>query len=355
MIAAARRLPAEWEPQAGVMLTWPHPGTDWVDSLDSVIPVFARIGAAISHRELLLVTCASDAMRHRARAALVEAGADLSCCRFACAPSDDTWARDHGPIACVDAEEPVLNDFGFNGWGGKFDASLDDALSRRLAVNGVFGRARMVTRDLVLEGGAIETDGTGTLLATRCSVIDPLRNPGVDVASVESRLRAWLGLERFLWLDHGAISGDDTDSHIDTLARFTDATTLVYATAPAGDADAPALDAMAAELRALRTAGGARYRLLPLPFAGVHRGPDGRRLPATYANFLVINDAVLMPGYGVDADAEAAAVLATAFPGREILVIDCRPIIAQNGSLHCLTMQFPVGLQLNDATEDCPP
>jgi agmatine/peptidylarginine deiminase len=350
--AGIRRLPAEWEPQVGVMLTWPHPATDWADALDQVLPVFGRIGAAISHREDLLSVCASPAALTRARSVLAEAGADMARCRFAHAPSNDSWARDHGPIVTLEADGPVLNDFRFNAWGGKFEAELDDAISRRLAEAGVFGGARRVARELVLEGGAIETDGQGTLLATRRSVIDPERNPGLTAARIEALLSDWLGIERFLWLDHGAVSGDDTDSHIDTLVRFADPGTLLYVTAPPGDPDAPGLDAMRDDLRALRTAESAPYRLLPLPFAGVHHDSDSRRLPATYANFLVINGAVLMPGYGVAADVDAASVLGEAFPGREIVVIDCRPIIAQNGSLHCLTMQFPDAVRLNDGPWD---
>ena len=348
MSTSLPRLPAEWERQAGVMLTWPHPETDWADSLDRVLPVFARIGAAVSRHELLLSVCASPEVAAQARTALLAAGADPSRCRFARAASNDSWARDHGPIVTLGADGPVVNDFRFNAWGGKFEAALDDAIPRRLADAGVFGDAPRVARDLVLEGGAIETDGRGTLLATRRSVVDPARNPGRDIAEIEALLRDWLGIARFLWLEHGAVSGDDTDSHIDTLVRFADPGTLIYATAPPGDADAPGLDAMRDELQALRTADGAPYRLLALPFAGAHHDSDGRRLPATYANFLVVNDAVLMPGYGVDADTDAAAVLAAAFPGREIVTIDCRPIIAQNGSLHCLTMQFPDTVQLND-------
>jgi agmatine/peptidylarginine deiminase len=350
--ADIRRLPAEWEPQAGVMLTWPHPATDWADALDRVLPVFGRIGAAVSHREDLLSVCASSTALVRARAALAEAGADMARCRFARAPSNDSWARDHGPIVTLEADGPVLNDFRFNAWGGKFEAGLDDAIPRRLAEAGVFSGASRVARDLVLEGGALETDGQGTLLAPRRSVIDPERNPGLTAAGIETLLCDWLGIERFLWLDHGAVSGDDTDSHIDTLVRFADPGTLLYVTAPPGDPDAPGLDTMRDELHSLRTADGGPYRLLPLPFAGIHHGSDGRRLPATYANFLVVNGAVLMPAYGVGADTVAASVLGEAFPGREVVAIDCRPIITQNGSLHCLTMQFPAAVQLNDGPWD---
>lgn len=333
------------------MLTWPHPATDWADNLDRVRPVFAEIGAAISQREDLLSVVPSPGERRIVEQALERAGADIRRCHFATVPSDDTWARDHGPISTLGAGHVTLNDFRFNAWGGKFDARQDDAINARLHTGGVFADSVVVHRDLVLEGGAIETDGHGTLLATRRSVVDPARNPEMGVGDIERLLGDWLGIDRFLWLDHGALQGDDTDSHIDTLVRFADAETLVYVTAPPGDADYPELAAMEQQLRTFRTASGVPYRLLPLPFAGVHRAGDGRRLAASYANFLVINGAVLMPGYGVDNDAAAAAVLAEAYPGRDVVTIDCRAIIEQNGSLHCLTMQFPTGLALNDSLE----
>ena len=334
------------------MLTWPHDATDWVDNLDRVRPVFAAIGAAISHREDLLSVVPNADERRVVEQVLARAGADMRRCRFAIAPSDDTWARDHGPIGTLDDRQATLNDFRFNAWGGKFDAARDDAINARLQADGAFPGCVMTRRELVLEGGAIETDGCGTLLATRRSVIDPARNPDLSVDDIERLLGDWLGIERFLWLDHGALQGDDTDSHIDTLVRFADAGTLLYVTAPAGDVDHAGLEAMAAQLKTFRAVSGRPYRLLPLPFPGDHRADDGRRLPASYANFLVINDAVLMPGYGVDNDTVAAAVIADAFPGREVVTIDCRAIIEQNGSLHCLTMQLPSGVNLIDSLEN---
>lgn len=347
----AIRLPAEWEPQSGVMLTWPHAGTDWSAQLESVYPVFAQIGAAISHREPLLNVCQDDRHSARVRDLLRAAGADASALRFGMAPGNDVWARDHGPLGVLDEQGPVLHDFVFNGWGGKYASAADDAITRRIAARKVFGETRLRSHELVLEGGAIETDGTGTLLATRSSVIDENRNPGLDQQAIERSLGTLLGIDRFLWLDHGNISGDDTDGHVDTLARFCTPDTIVHATAPDGDADHPALAAMAAQLKDFRTADGTPYRLLPLPFPGVHVDPTGRRLPATYANFLVINGAVLLPVYGVAADREAEQVLRQAFPQRDIVPIDCRTIIRQNGSLHCLTMQFPAGITLDNGQE----
>ena len=342
------RLPAEWEPQAGVMLTWPHADTDWAPDLQRVLPVFAEIGTHISARERLLSVCRSISHADTVRRALLDRGARSAHLCFAIADSNDTWARDHGPLTTVCGDRAILNDFGFNGWGGKFDAALDSQINAKLHALGAFGAVERRAADLVLEGGAIETDGEGTLLATRHSIVSASRNPGLTQHEIERRLTELLGLERLQWLEHGAISGDDTDGHIDTLARFADRETILHTTAPTGDADHEALCAMIDELRALRTPTGKPYRLQALPFPGVHRDPDGRRLPATYANFLLINEAVLLPTYGVAQDAEARDVLRSAFPRRAIIGIDCREIIRQNGSLHCLTMQFPAQVGLND-------
>ena len=238
----------------------------------------------------------------------------------------------------------VLLDYTFTGWGGKFPAARDDALTRTLGEAGVFA-APIETRKLVLEGGAIETDGLGTLLTSEACLLNRNRNPQLDRAAIESQLRADLGAERILWLRHGHLEGDDTDSHIDTLARFCDARTIAYVRCDdRSDPHYPALAAMQEEIQALRQADGTPYRLIALPWPRPCFDPDdGHRLPATYANFLIINGAVLMPTYADAADAMALAALAEAFPDRDIIPIDCRSVIRQHGSLHCLTMQLPQG------------
>lgn len=346
-----RRLPAEWEPQSGVMLTWPHRATDWAERLEAVYPAFLEIGKAIADHEYLVSVCESPQHVAHVRAGLLQAGAREERLLFSIAPSNDSWARDHGPLTTIERDQAVLNHFVFNGWGSKFEASLDAAIAAQLHDRGAFADAPMHSHHFVLEGGAIETDGQGTLLATRSSVISESRNPGRDPDEIERLLTDWLGFDRYLWLDHGDISGDDTDGHIDTLARFADPDTILYVTAPPGDRDHDGLDAMARQLGTFRTRAGHPYRLLPLPFPGVLRDSDGRRLPATYANFLAINGAVLLPVYGVPTDAEAIAVIRSAFAGRQVIPIDCREIIKQNGSLHCLTMQFPAQLELRDTME----
>lgn len=265
------------------------------------------------------------------------------------ARSDDTWARDHGPLTVIVGNQTRVIDFRFNGWGGKYPATQDDRITAQLARTGVFGDSACEHSDLVLEGGAVETDGQGTLLATRHSVVTDSRNPGLNQTRLERQLRKALGLKRFLWLNNGALTGDDTDGHIDTLARFCDPHTILYVTCASEDPDFPVLDRMHRELDQFRRRDGASYRLIPLPPPGVHRDSAGRRLPASYANFLIINDAVLAPVYGTTHDDEATSILAACFPNRQIIPIDCRPLIRQNGSLHCLTMHYPQPLQFTHA------
>lgn len=336
------------------MITWPHEGSDWGSHLESVYTLVAEISAAIARRETLFSVCRSTQHAGLIRRLLAEAGAPMDRALFCNANSNDSWARDHGPLTTLRGDVAVLNNFIFDGWGGRFESALDSAVTQQLYHQQAFGDATIRARDLVLEGGAIETDGRGTLLATRSSVLCEKRNPGRSCPTIERCLDDWLGLERTLWLDHGRLDGDDTDGHIDTLARFADPETILYASAPPGDADHAELAAMAQQLRTFRTVDGHPYRLLPLPFPGIHRDAAGRRLPASYANFLLINRAVLLPIYGVHQDREAAALLKMAFPSREIVTLDCRPLIQQNGSLHCLTMHLPLQLGLHGGLQVSP-
>ena len=203
----------------------------------------------------------------------------------------------------------------------------------------------MVTQGLILEGGSVESDGKGTLLTTRECLLSPNRNPHLDQAAIEQELARCLGADHFLWLAHGYLAGDDTDSHIDTLARLAPDDTILYVHCDdPEDEHFPALAAMEKELAAFRTKGGKPYRRLPLPWPKARFDGEGNRLPATYANFLIINHAVLVPTYRDPKDSEALAVVAEAFPGREVIGIDCLPLIFQHGSLHCITMQLPEGV-----------
>ena len=346
------RLPAEWEPQRAVMLTWPHAGTDWALRLGEVEDLYRRLVRLISARQTVLIVCPDPVAHQRIgrmlRAELRSAGLPVDRLRLCIAPSDDTWARDHGPIAMVgDDGRAGLMDFRFNGWGSKYPARRDDAITATLHRAGCFGAAPLHRSALVLEGGAIDSDGAGSLLAVRRTLVDPARNPGWSEAAIAEELRQRLGIERVLWLEHGHITGDDTDGHIDTLARFCDDRTICYAASddPA-DPDHAELAAMAAELRGLRRRDGHPYRLVPLPQPRPILDEAGNRLPAGYANFLIINGAVLVPVYADPADAVALTRLAGLFPYHSIEPLDCRPLIRQGGSLHCITMQLPAALPL---------
>lgn len=336
------RFPAEWEPQAGILMAWPHAGTDWAERLPSTAACFAALCAAITRFELLLLLVPDESVEADARAALTAAGCDFGRLRLVRLPYDDTWLRDSGPITLREGGGFRLLDFHFTAWGGKFEAGLDDRIVSELAARGHFGAARHQRIEFALEGGGIETDGAGTLLSTWHCLHE--RHPDKSRAEIEAVLKDALHQHRVLWLEHGYLEGDDTDAHIDTLARFASKERIVYqGCQDPADSHYGELQAMAAELRALRRTDGLPYELLELPWPQpVLDG--GRRLAASYANFLIVNGAVLMPVYGDAADAEALAVMARAFPGREIVGIPCRDLIWQNGSLHCCTMQLPEGL-----------
>jgi agmatine/peptidylarginine deiminase len=336
------RFPAEWEPQSAILVAWPHAGTDWAERLADVEDTYIALVAAITRFERVVICVADDDVQAYARARLASARIDMARVTFIEAEYDDTWLRDSGPITLLHGGGFRLLDFRFTGWGGKFAASRDDQLIEALQVRELFLNSVSQPIDFAMEGGAIETDGQGSLLTTwRCL---HERHPGHSREDLTAKLASWLEQDRVLWLDHGYLEGDDTDAHIDTLARFAAPDAIVFqACDDAGDSHYAELRAMADEIAALRTVDGRPYRLFPLPWPEpVIDG--GRRLAASYANFLVINGAVLMPAYGDEADSAAAAVLEKAFPDREIVPVPCRALIWQNGSLHCLTMQLPEGL-----------
>ena len=338
---AASRFPAEWEPQSGVILAWPHAGTDWAPRLAEVEQAYVGLVSAVARFEPVLL-CVADAQVEARAQALLAGHAAEGRVRSARLPYDDTWLRDSGPISLREDGHYRLLDFHFTAWGGKFEAGRDDRIVENLQEQGLFAHAIRERVEFALEGGAIETDGAGTLLSTWQCLHE--RHPDKSREEIEGVLRDSLRQQRVLWLEHGYLEGDDTDAHIDTLARFAAPDAIVYqGCQDPDDRHYVELQAMAAELRALRTASGAPYRLFELPWAQPILD-EGRRLAASYANFLIVDGAVLMPAYGDAADAEAARVMARAFPGREIVPVNCRPLIWQNGSLHCLTMQLPEGV-----------
>lgn len=337
-------LPAEWAEQSGVQLTWPHAGTDWCDMLDEAIACFTEIARAVAERELVLIVTPEP---ETVRTTLETAGVRLQNVRFCQCPTDDTWARDHGGITLLGENPPKILDFRFNGWGGKFPAENDNRITRSLFRAGLLHGEREDRDDFILEGGSIECDGKGNLLTTsRCLHTAPGRNEQYSLEEIENYLKGALHVRRILWLNHGGIAGDDTDGHIDTLARFAPDDTIIYVhCVNPQNPNYEELRQMEQELQQLRTETGTPYRLIPLPSPEIIRDTDGRILPATYANFLIINKAVLYPTYGQsDYDRMARNALAKAFPEYELIGIDCRALIRQNGSLHCVTMQYPKGI-----------
>ena len=336
------RFPAEWEPQSAILIAWPHAGTDWADRLQAVEATYVALVVAITRFQKAVICVADAQLEARARTLLASSTADLARVHFERLQYDDTWLRDSGPITLRDGGGFRLLDFHFTAWGGKFEAGLDDQIVSTLSERGLFQQAQRQRIDFALEGGGIETDGQGTLLSTWHCLHE--RHLGLDRSQVTERLQDWLHQERTLWLDHGTLEGDDTDAHIDTLARFAATDAIVYqGCQDPGDSHFVELQAMAGELAAFKCKDGRPYRLFELPWPQPILD-DGRRLAASYANFLIINGALLMPAYGDAADAAAAIVLAEAFPDREIIPVPCRSLIWQNGSLHCLTMQLPEGL-----------
>ena len=341
-MTATLRFPAEWEPQSAVLIAWPHAGTDWAERLAGVEETYIALVAALARFQRVVVCVADDDVETYAEMRLRSNRVDMDRVRFITVPYDDTWLRDSGPITLRDGNEFRLLDFRFTGWGGKFEAGDDDRLIERLDANGLFRDARRTPIDFALEGGAIDTDGAGTLLTTWQCLHE--RHPQASREELGEKLAGWLHQDRVLWLDHGYLEGDDTDAHVDTLARFAPNDAIVFqACDDESDSHHAELQAMADEIAALRTQDGRPYALFPLPWAKPIVD-DGRRLAASYANFLIVNGAVLMPAYGDVADDAAAAVMANAFPEHEIVQIPCCPLIWQNGSLHCITMQLPEGL-----------
>ncbi len=343
-------LPSEWHPQRFVQLTWPHEATDWAPYLSEITATMTEMAFAITRFQPLVIASQTPDVT---RATLAEklSAEQMSRVTIVECPTNDTWARDHGGISliCCDDSNPSsakhatqILDFRFNGWGDKFSSSLDNLITRKLHDANVINSQLIDYNDFVLEGGSIESDGKGTVFTTSQCLLAPHRNQPMDKDDIERELLQRLHADRIIWLNHGNLIGDDTDGHIDTIVRICPDDTLLYIkSTDTSDEQHEDFTALEAELQTLRTSEGLPYRLLALPMTR----PcfyDGERLPATYANFLVINGAVIVPTYDQpDLDKQACDIIGQAFPGREIIPIDSRVIIRQHGSIHCLTMQYP--------------
>jgi len=341
------RFPAEWEPQDAILLVWPHKNSDWSDNLQEVQKLYLEIIAAITRFEKVVMIVPPDTNTDDFSQFLTDNHLNIKHIVLIQAPSNDTWSRDMGPVTVYHPDKSTeIIDFQFNGWGNRYPWKLDNQLTPLLSRHCLFTPVYHHSDGMVLEGGSIETDGQGTLLTTSSCLMNPNRNPELNNLQIEEKLKYYLGIHTIHWLDHGYITGDDTDGHVDTLARFAPGNTILYVQCQDPDnQDYKSLTLMEEQLLNLKNSKGNSYHLSPLPMAPKCIDHEGNSLPATYANYLVINQAVLLPVYGEQTlDQLAINVLQSAFPDREIIGIDCRPLIAQNGSLHCISMQLPRGV-----------
>lgn len=332
----------EWVEQSAVFLAWPFAEGDFSPWLTEVEKTYLQIVSAVVPREILLIACQNETHRRHIETMIARGGIPLNRVQFVVAPYDDVWVRDTAPLSVISARGPALLDFRFNGWGGKYEYANDALLARRLHWAGVLGNIGLDFVDFVLEGGSVETDGDGVVMTTTRCLLNPNRNPEYSRSEIETVLSERLGAQKVLWLEYGYAEGDDTDAHIDTLARFCSPDTIAYTACD--KPDDPLYDeflAMAEQLATFSDRLGQPYRLVPLPIPSPILSESGDRLPATYANFLIINDAVLVPVYADPADSIALDRLAGCWPERTIIPIDCVSLIRQYGSLHCMTMQFP--------------
>ncbi len=335
------RLPAEWEAQSFLQLTFPHANSDWNYLLDEATACFVNIVNAAARFQPVLLVCDDIS---RVQSFFI----DTKNIHFVQAPSNDTWARDHGGITVLKKEKAIVQDYIFNGWGKKFDATLDNQITATLFQKNSFNNCEHQPFDFVLEGGAIESDGCGTILTTTECLLEKNRNAQYSKDEIEAILKQNFGAKKLLWLNYGYLAGDDTDSHIDTLVRFCNENTIAYVACDnPEDEHFTALQHMKKELQQMTNSDGKPYSLVELPFPEACYDDEGNRLPATYANFTIINGAVLFPVYGLPQDKEATEIIKSIFPEREIIPVNCRVLIEQHGSLHCVTMQYPKAIKLN--------
>ncbi len=335
-------LPAEWETQSATLLTWPHAYSDWKNNLLEIEAVYIQICKAISSYQKLFIICYDEMHQAHIKEILINNSLEEHSFHLIVCKTNDTWCRDYGPLTTRCDGSLQVNNFYFNGWGDKYDSALDNLVSTQLYRMGLFEGTQFIDRKFVLEGGSIDTDGHGALLTTSHCLLK--RHPHKDKPEIEMYLKKHLGAVTVHWLDHGAISGDDTDSHIDNLARFVSKDTIVYCACDnETHPDYESLHQMKKQLQVLKQANSNTYKLIPIYMPSLIQ-ENGRILPASYMNFLIINQAVLVPVYAVPQDNAALETLKQCFPDREIIDVDATALIKQSGSLHCATMQIPAGL-----------
>lgn len=333
-----RRFIAEWEEQSAIMIAWPHKKTDWAYMLDDVEKCYADVAKAILQKEnLIIITEDIERVKN-----LIGNNHKFKS-QFVPLPTNDTWCRDFGAITIEEDGKLIVCDFKFNAWGGKFNWVLDNQITFKMNQLGLFKCAMDNCQDFILEGGSIETDGKGTLLVTSQCLLTPTRNSQMSKEDIESYLIHTLGVKKVLWLDYGAFAGDDTDSHIDTLARIAPNNSIIYAGCDdENDEHYIELKKMEKQLSTFTSNDNKPFVLHKLPFPNAIYDENGERLPATYANYLVGNGVVFVPTYNQPQnDEKAIQVIQSVFENYSIVGINCSALIKQHGSLHCITMQFP--------------
>ncbi len=336
-------MPAEWEPHTGTWFSWPRPeGISFPDKYDTVPPVYAALIKELVQVEDVNINVWHAEMEQWVRGLLAKDGVPLARVHFHHFPAYEPWCRDHGPIFLVRDQggrhERAVVDWGYNAWGGKYPPfDLDDAVPQHVAkLRGL----PLFSPGIVMEGGSIEVNGRGTVLTTEACLLNPNRNPHLSKAQIEQYLKDYLGASHILWLGDGIV-GDDTDGHIDDLSRFTDPNTIVTCVeADPQDENFPMLDENLKRLRTLKDQDGKPFRIVELPMPGVVEY-DGQRLPASYANFYIANQRVLVPTYRHANDAVALDILQRLFPDRKVVGIDSMELIWGLGSFHCISQQEP--------------
>lgn len=336
-----KRLRAEWEKQRAILMAFPHKNSDWLSCLEDARDNFmAIIEAILEFESVVLCVDPLDIEGDLIIREVFSEAIRLQRLRIYRIAFNDTWARDFGVLTLDEGDKNALLDFMFNGWGLKFASNLDNAVNRALKENGEFGEEELRNGGMILEGGSIESDGSGVILTNTQCLLESNRNSWLSQIEIEEKLKQTFGAKKILWLHSGYLAGDDTDSHIDTLARFISPTQIAYiACDDENDEHYEELCKMEQELRELRDLQGRAYELIKLPFvAPIY--DSKQRLPATYANFLFVNGGLLVPVYGDEKDALALEILQNALPHLKVLGIPCQTLIKQHGSLHCVTMQL---------------
>ena len=339
-----RRFIAEWEPQSAIMIAWPHDKTDWAYMLDEVEQCYINVANTIlKYENLIILTNRPEHVDS------LITKSDKHKVVYLDITTNDTWCRDFGAISIMEGENTAVCNYKFNAWGNKFNWELDNQVTSKMHQIGTFQCKMIDCSDFILEGGSIETDGNGTLLVTSQCLLTPTRNPHMGKQEIEAYLCDTLGVNKVLWLDYGAFIGDDTDSHIDTLARIAPNNSIVYAGCEdTEDGHYSELKRMEEQLQTFTNVNNDKFNLYKLPFPQAIYDEEGERLPATYANYLIVNGAVLVPTYNQpENDKKAIHILQPVFPTPAIVGIDCNALIKQHGSLHCITMQFPINIFKN--------